>query len=166
MFNPNNKLFHIQQQYVQLLGQVEEADGEITPEIDKALQFTEQRLRLEGADVAYAIKTLEYWEDDLTKEIERLEKMKAKAVKSSELFRSRLKSAMEQFGVERIADNYITISFRKSEAVEIASEALIPLEYKDPVPPKISKSRIKDALKTGKDVPGAELVQRKNLQIK
>lgn len=166
MYNPNNKLFHIQQQYVQLLGKIEDADGEITPEIDSALQFTEQRLRQEGADVAYAIKTLEYWQEDLKKEIERLDKMKARALKSSELFRARLKTAMEQFGIERISDPYITISFRKSEAVEITEETLIPDDYKELPPPKISKTKIKEALKSGTDVPGAAIVQRNNLIIK
>lgn len=163
---PVNRLFEIQQQYLELMVTIEEADGEITPEIDQALQFTERRLQSEAGDIAYVIKTWEYWQENLEKEVERLEKMKQKINKGAELLKNRLKMAMEQFGIERINDMNITISFRKSEAVEIANEVMVPLEYKDQPPPKVSKTRIKEAIKKGIDVPGASLVQRNNLQIK
>lgn len=166
MYNPNNQLFHIQKEYVQLLGLIEEAEGEITDQIDKALQFTEDRLRKEGANVAFAIKTLEHWGEDLEREIERLTSLQRKANKGIDLLSNRLKSAMEQFGIERITNTYVTISFRKSEAVEITDEAMVPLSYKDQPPLKVSKTRIKEDMKKGVVIPGAELVQRRNLQIK
>lgn len=161
-----NKLFNIQQEYIQLLGQIEEADGEITPEIDKALQFTERRLQSEGASIACLIKTLEYWTENVESEIKRLESIRTRANKGKELLKNRLSEAMQQFGLDRIVDPFITISFRKSEAVEITEESAIPIDYQEPQPPKISKTKIKDAIKKGIEVPGATLVPRKHLQIK
>lgn len=163
---PVNKIFNIQQRYQELMEQIEEAEGEITPEIDTALQFTERRLQKEASEVAFVIKTWEYWQNNLDDEIERLHKMKTRIKKGSELLRSRLAAAMQQFGVERIEDMNITISFRKSEAVEINSERALPGEYFDAPPIVPNKIRIKEALKAGKDVPGASIVQRKHLQIK
>lgn len=161
-----SKLYHIQQQYMQILGQIEEAEGEITPEIDQALTFTKERLEAEGAEMGGVIKMIENWQDCVEAEINRLEGIRAKAVKSKELLKNRLLAAMQQFGVERIFTNTMTISLRSADSVEITDERLIPIDYQDPVPPKISKLRIKGDLKAGMDVPGAELVTKKHLLIK
>jgi hypothetical protein len=163
---PANKLFQISQDYMQLLGLIEEAEGEVTPEIDQQLQFTEHRLRTEASNVACLIKTIDYWTDSVEQEIKRLEEIRRKAIKGKELLKNRLSAAMQQFGIERLVDPYITMSFRKSEAVEVTDETMIPETYLEPQPSKIDKLKIKDALKKGVAVPGAELVQRKNLQIK
>lgn len=69
--------------------------------------------------------------------------------------------AGQKFSTSRVA-----ISFRKSESVNVQDLTEIPkeyLKYKDPEP---DKTAIKAALKAGKDVPGAELVQNQNIQIK
>lgn len=60
----------------------------------------------------------------------------------------------------------VTVSFRKSESVEIEDEAIIPKKYlriKKVVEP--DKSSIKEALKTGK-VKGCRIVVKNNIQIK
>lgn len=69
--------------------------------------------------------------------------------------------AGQKFSTARVA-----ISFRKSESVNIEDITAIPeeyLKYKDPEP---DKTAIKSMLKSGKKVPGAELVQNQNIQIK
>ena len=69
--------------------------------------------------------------------------------------------AGQKFSTARVA-----ISFRKSESVNIKDSTAIPkeyLKYKDPEP---DKTAIKSVLKSGKAVPGAELVQNQNIQIK
>ena len=69
--------------------------------------------------------------------------------------------AGQKFSTSRVA-----ISFRKSESVNVQELAALPkeyLKYKDPEP---DKTAIKAALKAGKEVPGAEIVQSKNIQIK
>lgn len=161
-----SKLFNIQQQYLQLMIQIEEAEGELSPENEQLLQFTEQRLKSEGAEIGYVIKSWQYMQTTLESEIERLIKMKAKIAMSKELLKNRLSDAMQQFGIERITGDTIAISFRKSEAVAIDNQALIPSHFLDQQQPKVSKDRIKTAIKAGKEVPGASLVQRNNLQIK
>ena len=163
---PSNKLYNIQKEYFQLLGQIEEAEGEITPEIDTALQFTEQKLQAEGCEVGLLIKSIDYWEEIVEAEIKRLEGIRTKAIKGKELLKNRLSEAMKQFGIERISTPTITISFRKSEAVEINEETIVPPAFFDQPPPKVSKSRIKEAIKAGQDVPGASIVVRNHLQIK
>lgn len=161
-----SKLYNIQYEYQQLLGKIDEADGEITEEIDKALQFNEQRLQEEGINVGMMIKALGCWTDDIYEELNRLNCLLDKAQKSKDLLKNRLSGAMQQFGIERLSSPTLTISFRKSEAVEITDEGAIPAEFLIQPPAYPGKTRIKDAIKEGIAVPGAELVQRNNIQIR
>lgn len=65
----------------------------------------------------------------------------------------------EKFKTERVV-----LSWRKSQAVEVddnfSDERFIKYE------PKISKSEIKDALKSGEIIEGARLIENNSLQIK
>lgn len=67
----------------------------------------------------------------------------------------------EKFKTPRVA-----ISFRKSESVDVKDVWMIPVEYLKPRDPDADKTAIKAALKAGKKVPGAELIQNQNIQIK
>lgn len=59
------------------------------------------------------------------------------------------------------------VSWRKSEALEIENEKLIPNEYKIPkIEYNPDKKYIKNAIKSGTDVPGCRVVQKLNAQIK
>lgn len=61
----------------------------------------------------------------------------------------------------------VVVGFRKSESVHITDEYLVPDEYCNfTVVKKPDKTRIKDALKKGKDVMGTELVEKQSAQIK
>ena len=68
----------------------------------------------------------------------------------------------------------VAISFRKSESVEIEDEERVItyaqkngrddlLSYKAPT---VNKSAIKAVIKTGKEIPGAVLVEKQNIQIR
>lgn len=162
----SNNLFHIQRQYLELMQQVEEAEGEITPEIDVALTFTQNQLQEAAINIGFVIKAFEYNEEIVKAEMDRLNAIKQRLAKSKELLKNRLSESMQQFGVERVESPTLTLSFRKSNAVEITDESEIPAVYFNQPPPKPDKFAIKDAFKRGENVPGAEIVERLNLQIK
>ena len=69
--------------------------------------------------------------------------------------------AGQKFKTPRVA-----ISYRKSESVNVSDICKIPddyLKYKDPEP---DKTKIKSALKAGVSIPGVELIENRNIQIK
>jgi hypothetical protein len=80
-----------------------------------------------------------------------------------------LKEFISQYLINTERDRFETskcvLSFRKSQAVAIFDELLIPDEYRKVVT-SISKADIKDALKNGIAIPGATLQDNKSLQIK
>ena len=71
-----------------------------------------------------------------------------------------------ELGGQKMKEAEFTISYRKSEAVEVADEAAVPDEFRIPQPDKIDRAALKTALKNGAVVAGAQIVERQNIQIK
>lgn len=68
----------------------------------------------------------------------------------------------------------VACSFRKTKSVEILDEAAFiqemqasqHFEYLKYSPPTVNKTEITNAIKAGKEVPGAQLIEKNNLSIK
>ena len=67
---------------------------------------------------------------------------------------------------QKMKEAEFSISYRKSEAVEVADEAAVPDEFRIPQPDKIDKVALKAALKSGASIDGAQIVEKSNIQIK
>jgi hypothetical protein len=160
-------LYNIRLDHLELLRQIEENEGELTPELYAQLQLTEEQLQDKAVSYAFIYKSFTNTGAIIEAEIKRLQALLQRADKQAETFKARLSEALIQFGVEKIKTPLISISFRKSEAVNITDETLIPADYIETIEVKnISKAKIKDALKEGQQIPGAEIIRRQNLQIK
>jgi hypothetical protein len=81
-----------------------------------------------------------------------------------------LHDCMVHAGKQAIECPYFALTIKKNPpAVVINEPGLIPVEFMrtpEPPPPSIDKVAIKDALKDGKEVPGAHLQQATRLEIK
>lgn len=79
-----------------------------------------------------------------------------------------LKGNMEHTGISKIECPYFKLSIQNNpSAVNILNEDVIPEQFKEAVITwKIDKTAIKDTLKKGEAVPGAELVNGTRLVIK
>lgn len=127
-------------------------------------------LTVKAQNVAYAIKNL----DALAVSIKAAEAdmaVRRKAIeKRAEHLREYTKTCMEIAGVTKIDCPHFALSIKKNPgSVEIFEPALIPAEFMrtpEPPPPAPDKTAIKDALKAGRDVPGALLAQGVRLEIK
>lgn len=88
------------------------------------------------------------------------------AKKQRERRADRLKNYAEMaLAGEKFKTDMISVSYRKSEAVEITDETSLPVNFwkvkKEPM-----KTEIKKAIKRGEDVAGAVLVKKMNMIIK
>lgn len=162
------QLYRIQQEHISLLSQIEEQEGEIHPHQEQALGFTLDAFQEKAVSVGFLTKHIGDGIAAVDAEIKRLQAIKAAAVKRQEWFEEQLTGAMHQFGVTKIDTPTLKISFRKSTAVEISDESMLPDSVKEEVPAtyKISKTKIKQQIDSGNQVPGAELVTRQSIQIK
>ncbi|HJV72711.1 MAG TPA: siphovirus Gp157 family protein [Noviherbaspirillum sp.] len=82
----------------------------------------------------------------------------------------RLKTGMDIAGVSKIECPHFAITIRNNPpSVDVFEPGLIPAEYMktpEPPPPVVDKTAIKEAIKAGREVPGAMLAQDKRIDIK
>lgn len=120
-------------------------------------------------NVAYVALSLDATADAIKAHREaqkaREDAMRARA----EGLRRYIAGCMDACGITKIEGPGVALSFRKSSAVIINEPGLIPAEFMrqpETPPPAPDKKAIGDAIKAGREVPGAHIEQRKSLQIK
>ena len=68
---------------------------------------------------------------------------------------------------EKFSTSKVAVSFRKSEAVDVQNEEILPKKYfNKKTTYTVNKTAIKEAIKAGLKVKGAELIENMNLQVK
>lgn len=160
------QLDSIRREHLNLLYDIELSEGEVTPEIEQQLQLNKEQLQESAISLGHVINTIEYNQEVVELEIKRLEKMQSVMDNAVTKLKERITQAMDQYGIERINSPTLKLSFRKSQAVEIIDSALIPPAYNRPVVISLYVNQIKQDLKAGVVVPGAQLEERRHLQIK
>ena len=110
------------------------------------------------------IKNLDADMEARKNEIERLWKLNDADNSKKERMKEVVKESMELTGHDRVDTPLFKVSFRKSEAVEV-DDLLLPESYKVATY-KPDKKRLKEDLKNGLEILGADLVERKNLSIR
>lgn len=142
------------------------ADGDIPEE---AVNDTLEAMGVEGKIEAYCCVINELNGDILKidKELERLELKKAAANKGIRRLKTALSEYMLAARADKIKAGTFALSFRKSEAVVITNETALPAEFvKTKTTTAPDKAAIKNAIKSGREVSGAEIQTNMNLQIK
>lgn len=71
-----------------------------------------------------------------------------------------------ELGGKKMKEAEFTISYRKSEAVEIADLNAVPDEFLVPQPPKVDKAGLKKAIKGGAVIDGVTIAEKQNIQIR
>ena len=83
-----------------------------------------------------------------------------------ERMKTTLLAFMELSGQDKVKTALFSVSTATTQAVQITDESKIPCTYLVEQPPKIDKIGIKQALKDGEVVAGAELVENKGVRIR
>lgn len=104
--------------------------------------------------------------DAIDNEIERLKAKKERKKKTVDKMRLNLSGYMRAANKTKFKTVLYNFGFRKSQAVEIVNEEDLPEWALIEQPPKVSKTEIKERLKAGETVPGAQLVENESLQIR
>jgi len=112
-------LYDIQAEHASLIQWLLDLEGELTPELELQLLISEEEL--EAKAEGYALRVLEFngMAALIDNEIIRLEAKKQQYTKTSDKLKERIKEAMIQFKKDKIKTTRVSLSFRKSEAVEI-----------------------------------------------
>lgn len=140
--------------------------GEIIDE--DALNALEMERYAKVENIALWIKNLMSDAAQIKKEREALEEREKSAKNKAESLKKYLS---EYLNGNKFSTSKVAISFRKSESVDVTDinkimimdDADSYLKYKDPDP---DKTAIKQAIKSGINIPGCSLVEKQNIQIK
>lgn len=117
------------------------------------------------------IESVALWIKDLRLQIAGLkteEKNLAERRKSKERLADNLENYLAQvLNCHKFETAKCVISWRKSQAVSIIDEGAIPAEYKTiETLSKVDKNAIKNAIKMGELIDGAELIENISMQLK
>lgn len=114
-------------------------------------------------------RTLEMHAPAIDAEIERLTALKKQRQNAAKGLRDYLKAQMQAAGITKLESPLFKIALQNNPpAVDVYEPGLIPAEFmkqKPPPPPEVDKTAIKDAIKAGREVPGAKLSQGQRLAI-
>ncbi|WP_339052871.1 siphovirus Gp157 family protein [Fusobacterium animalis] len=167
------KFYNVAKDYIERMEYLEQGinaeTGEMSDNSNQLAIWTEeltQDLKDKSANVIAVVRNQELNIEALDNEIKRLKAMKEAREKALNKFKTYIKSAMLTNNIEKIETTIGTIKFTKSTSTEIYDEKLIDKKFIEVVTTeKISKEKIKAALKAGEEVQGARLVENKNLKI-
>jgi len=159
-------LYQIETQYLDLINQVEDLDGEITEEVGKALEINESQLQ--GKAIAYkeVIAIKEDFNARIDAEIKRLQAIKKTNNNLIGRLKDNLLTAVQLFGEFTVGT--VTFGTRKSSSVEVTINVNeLPNLYKNSkVTETADRAKIKEALKAGTLIEGCRIKESINLNIK
>ena len=165
-------LFEITDRYQQLLAFAE--DGDIDDEVfAETLQGIEDELELKAENYVRVIKELEVKKGSISGEISVIQ---AEVDRRKELINSidrhiakmkeSLCNAMVTTGKQKFKTEHFSFWTQKTAEVIITDEAGVSMEFFTVPEPKISKQKIKDALKKGEELPFARLDEKETVRFK
>ena len=156
-------LFNIDAELYEVYSEIENNGGEMSPELEAALEITEAERMTKGEGYVYVIKQLKSQSDLLKAEAKRLLEIAKQYENSGDKLADRLLQSVIAHG--QIKTAFVTISTRKSKSVSITDESLLKAEYLR-IKTEPNKTAIKEALESGQEVQGALIVENYSLNIR
>jgi hypothetical protein len=153
----------------QLVNEIENFDFEIDPETGEILNADElDALELEKdvkvENICLYIKNLTSDAKAYKEEKDNFDKKMKAAEKKAESLKKYLQSMLNG---EKFKSNKVTVSYRKTKAVDVLDVKYVPAEYLTITQEvKPDKKAIKEAIENGVEVAGCSLVERQSMSIK
>lgn len=144
---------------------LEETGGELTPEIEEAMLITEENFISKAEAYGATISEYDAQAEACAQEIKRLQAFKKTCENVSKRMKERISDAMMTFEKDKVTAGTFRFSFRKSTAVVVENEELIPEEYFR-TERTICRKELMDALKAGEVIAGAMIETRQTLQMR
>ena len=163
-------LFTLTNQYLQLADKLAagDFDAETVADTIESSGLTDD-IAVKAQNLEYVARSAETYLPAIDAEIARLTALKAHRVKVAAGLREYLMISMIRMQLERIECPMFAISIRSNPpSVDVFESLQVPSKYWRVIPETCApdKTLIKEALKSGVDVPGARLTQSQRLVIK
>jgi hypothetical protein len=164
-------LWQLTQEELSFIALMEENGGEVNDEIMEDLAIRRDNFKDKAEAYAKFILKLESEAEQAAAEIKRIQALKKAKENTVLRLKETLLAALMVFteedakGIRRYETPLAKLSTRKSQAVEVLDETLLPSEFWV-IKKEVSKSSISQAIKDGEEVPGAQLKDNISLSIR
>ncbi len=141
---------------------------DLDPEVmQDTLDSIEDAIENKAENIAKLIRNLESDVTAYKEEEERLKTKRQATENKVKWLKTYLEDNMKLTGKTKFKSGMFNFSIQKNPAsVNITDEKAIPEEFLIQQPPKVDKTSLKEILKRGIEVPGAELKQTEGLRIR
>ena len=157
-------LFNITINYNELMHEIEANEGILTEEQITALEITENQLQSKSIAYLEVIKGKEAITMQIDEEIKRLTAMKKTNNNITARLKDNLLNAVKMFGDFEVG--LTKFGTRKSQSISVDDINTLPNEFKTiKVTESADKKALKEAIKSGDEVPGVQLLDNVNLKI-
>lgn len=143
-------------------------DMDLEPETLKdTLDSIEEAIEVKAENIAKWIRNLEADKKAFEEEEKRFKEKKQAADNRIKSLKQYLEDNMRLTGKTKFKAGFFSFAIQNNPpSVEVFDEALLPERFLIEQPPKIDRAGIKELLKAGEEVPGAELKQTAGLRIR
>lgn len=141
---------------------------DLDPEVmQDTLDSIEDAIENKAENIAKLVRNLESDVSAYKEEEDRLKTKRQATENKVKWLKTYLEDNMKLTGKTKFKSGMFNFSIQKNPAsVNITDEKIIPGEFLIPQPPKVDKTSLKEILKRGIEVPGAELKQTEGLRIR
>lgn len=141
---------------------------DLDPEVmQDTLDSIEDAIENKAENIAKLVRNLESDVSAYKEEEDRLKTKRQATENKVKWLKTYLEDNMKLTGKTKFKSGMFNFSIQKNPAsVNILDERIIPEEFLIPQLPKIDKTSLKEILKRGIEVPGAELKQTEGLRIR
>ncbi len=165
----NLSLYQLSDNYLEAMDFLTDPEVDLPIEaINDTLEALGGELEDKAVNVTKFLRNMEAVADAIKAAEESMAKRRKALENRVKWMKDYLKGNMEHTGISKIECPFFKLSIQKNPAaVNILDEAAIPEQFKEQVVSwKINKTAIKDAIKSGETVKGAELTTGTRLVIK
>ena len=143
-------------------------DMDLEPETLKdTLDSIEEAIEVKAENIAKWIRNLEADKKAFEEEEKRFKEKKQAADNRIKSLKQYLEDNMRLTGKTKFKAGFFSFAIQNNPpSVEVFDEALIPKQFLIAQPVKIDRAGIKELLKAGEEVPGAELKHSSGLRIR
>lgn len=157
-------LYELTDNYQQVLEIAEQLDPKT---LKDTLDGINDAIDDKAENTAKVIKELEGNINTLTAEIQRLNERKTALNNNVRYLKEYLQNEMEKVGKTKIKGELFNVGIQNNPpSVRVEDERKIPRDYFNEQEPKLDKTRLKNDLKSGAAIDGAELRQTRGVRVR
>lgn len=156
-------LYKLTQNYQNVLEIAEQLDAET---LKDTLDSIDEAINDKVENTAYVIKQLDANVAAIDTEIKRLQAMKSAQSNNAKNLKLYIQESMEKVGLDKVQGNLIKVAIQNNPASVVVTDEKKLAKYFVEQPPQLNKTILKQDLKNGLEVDGAELQSTRSIRIR